>query len=429
MNQVLVSVFLRYFRRVGGAGAAVTAALALVVGCSAGGSGGSHATGPTCDSSKCGPGNQCVDDGSGSGPQCHLVCTQHSQCPSGWYCNDGTVPAASGGPGQPANWCIQGTASYPTVPGQFGTPCLPSEGEGNNKACDTADAFACYGQTPTDANAFCTQFNCSADSDCPGGWWCETVDKAPNVLTNKRSFGQTRTVCRPRQYCATCQEDHDCPKAANGTQQHCVQDSQGNGFCSLQCTADANCPLDATCVTAYPVCLPAQGATCASDEDCPPTSSTFQHCYGGTCTPECGSDSDCTGTSQKCGSLGACQPRAGVCVGSGSFCDPCRSDADCSQAGGTCMRADYSTERYCSVPTKGTCPTTTQQGVIINQPGNGMCPTAPSGSPASSTTLGAVGCTFSSTDYAPPNQCVALTSISDGSGGETQVLGCWTVNR
>jgi hypothetical protein len=339
------------------------------------------------------------------------------------------VPASNGGPGQLANWCVQGTYPVTEAAGQFGTPCLPSDGEGNNKACDTADGFACFGKTPTDANAFCTIFSCQADSDCPGGWWCETVDKQPNVLTAKRSFGQTRTVCRPRQYCATCQEDHDCPAASDGTKQHCVTDSQGNGFCSPQCTTNANCPLDATCNAAFPVCVPAQGATCLSDEDCPPTSSAYQHCYAGTCTPECGSDSDCTGTSQKCGNLGACQPRAGVCVGSGNFCDPCRSDADCTQGGGICIYADYSTERYCSTPTKGTCPTTSQQGVIINQPGTGMCPAAPSGSPASAKNLGAVGCTFSSSTFAPPNQCVALTAISDGNGGETQVPGCWTANR
>jgi hypothetical protein len=298
-----------------------------------------------------------------------------------------------------------------------------------------ANGFACYGQSPTDADAYCTVFGCQADSDCPGGWWCENVDEAPNVVTARRSFGQTRTVCRPRQYCATCHEDHDCPplktspSAAGGTEQHCVTDSQGNGLCSPQCSGDADCPLDAQCATTFPVCLPAQGAACQSDEDCPPTSSTYQHCYGGSCTPECASAADCTGSNQQCGSLGACQPRAGVCVGAGNFCDPCRSDADCSQVGGICLYAVYSTERYCSVPTRGSCPSTTQQGVIINVPSQGMCPAAPSGAPASAKNLGALGCTFSSTAFAPPNECVAFTSISDGRGGENQVPGCWTANR
>jgi hypothetical protein len=410
---------------------AITIGIALVTGCSSSKSG---ASGSGCDSSRCSPGNQCIDDGSGSGPACHLVCTQQSQCPAGYYCNDGA-------PGQPSNWCVPATLAaadgspFTQGGGQFGTPCLPTGGEGNNGACDVADGFVCYGQSPTDAEAYCTVYGCQADSDCPGSWWCETVDVAPNVDTVKRSFGQTHTVCRPRQYCATCALDHDCPllktspSATGGTQQHCVADQQGGTFCSPQCSSNADCPLDAQCVTSFPVCLPAQGTPCESDEDCPAANSTYQHCYAGSCTPECASAADCTGSSQRCGSLGACQPRAGVCVGNGGFCDPCRSDADCAQGGGVCLDAIYSTERYCSVPTRGACPSATQQGVTINLPGQGMCPAPPAGAPASSKTRGGVGCTFSSTTFAPPNQCIAFTSISDGNGGENPVPGCWTANR
>jgi hypothetical protein len=403
----------------------------------------SSSTKAGCDSSKCATGNQCIDDGSKDqngnpvGAQCHLVCTQQSQCPAGYYCNDGAAN------GQPANWCVAGTGVTPTqTTGLWGTPCLPSDGEGNNKACDTSDGFACFGISNTDANAFCTQFDCSQDSDCPPNWWCATVDVKPNVLTNStaRSFGNTRTVCRPRQYCAPCQEDHDCPAAANGTAQRCVPDGSGTGtmLCSPVCSSDANCPLDASCQTAYPVCTPAQGQACTTDDECPPANGTFQHCLGGSCTPECGSASDCA-SGQQCGAITTCIPRAHTCVGDGTFCSPCRSDADCAPGGGVCLYADYSTERYCSVPmASGTCPPDTSgQGATINAAPKGACPAAPQGSPASAAHYGAVGCTISSTSQAPANQCVAMTSISDGQGACgpptysdcVLVLGCWTANR
>jgi hypothetical protein len=411
---------------------------------------------PACNQAKCASGNQCIDDGSGSGPTCHEACTAQS-CPFGWYCNDGATQSPTAAQsGTPTSWCVQGTTPLTQTDGQWGTPCLPGGGEGNNKACDVGDSFACYGQTPTDANSFCTLFGCQADTDCPGGWWCATVDNAPNVGTTIRSFGATRTVCRPREYCATCLMDHDCPASAGGTQQHCVQTGGGAdggvtpGYCAPQCGSTADCALDAKCQSQWSVCTPAQGTSCKSDDDCPPTSGTYQHCDSGTCTPECGSAADCTGMSQQCTSLSACQPRAGTCKGAGDFCSPCRADSDC-QANAYCLYADYSTERYCSAPmSAGTCPPdTTGMGYTINAPPKGDCPAAPSGSAASVAGKGAVGCTIAGaactsaktcklgdscvqgtcTSTAPANQCLALTSISDGNGGETSVVGCWTVNR
>jgi hypothetical protein len=406
----------------------LSGSLAPAMGCS---SSSTRTESPACDSSKCAPGNQCIDDGSGSGPTCHEVCTAQT-CPFGWYCNDGVAA------GQPANWCVQSTTPLASAPGQWGTPCSPSGGE-TNPACDTADGFYCYGLSPTDASAYCTIFQCGQDSDCPGGWWCETVDVQPSLKTVSRSFGWTQSVCKPRDYCATCRMDHDCPAAADGTQQHCIQapgasaDEAGaaTGYCTPQCASNAHCPLDATCVTQWPVCAPAQGPTCQSDDDCPPADGTYQHCDAGACTPECGSDSDCTGTQQTCARLSTCQPRAGTCLGTGGFCSPCRSDADCTE-GGDCLYADYSTERYCSVAVakgRGTCPPATTAGVAIDAPIAGQCPAAPKGSAAAVAGKGAVGCTFSSSSFAQPNQCIALTSLSDGNGGETSVVGCWTVNR
>jgi hypothetical protein len=405
-------------------GFAVAAALVLLLappfGCSSG-----PAAAPVCVSSQCPAGNECVDDGSGKGPACHQVCTNAGECPFNTFCNDG----------QPESWCAPSTYPVPQLPtGQWGAVCVPTGGELNNPDCDGADGFACYGTSPTDASAFCTVFGCTVDTDCAGGWWCATVNQAPNVRTNTPSFGPTLHVCLPRTYCSPCKLDHDCPAAADGTQQHCATDSQGNGYCSTECATDANCALDATCKNWQSLCTPAQGAACQNDEDCPLQAGVVQHCDGARCTPECGADSDCVGAAvavsaaadggepqadagasgvvpAKCEWRGLCTPRAGVCVGSGGFCSPCRSDADCTN--GYCISgAPYSTERFCS----------SKSSMI----------------PCDTTDANPAGCpTHETTDHwvlnacvtSPANQCEGFVVLGTSTGQPQELPGCWTANR
>jgi hypothetical protein len=342
---------------------------------------------------------------------------------------------------------------------------MPSGGEDNNPACDAQDSFGCYGVSPTDANAFCTVFDCQADSDCPGGWWCATVNAAPNVTTTTPSFGKTRAVCLPREYCAVCQMDHDCPRAADGaTQQHCVSDPNGGGFCTPQCGTTADCKADAICTKQWGVCAqatckadsdcnaggvtekcfagtcgvpcardadcpPSNGApqhcasgacvtqACQSDDDCPPTAGTYQHCNAGACTPECGSNADCNPAAQDqtCVPLSVCVPRAGTCLGDGSFCSPCRSDADC--ADGYCLSAPYSEELFCSQKAAaGPC---TADGAP-----NGACPTPPNGA-----NYKGVSCTATTDDFAPVDQCVGVVTFGTSQDMPVYTPGCWTLNR
>jgi len=427
----------------------VIALVAAVFGCSSS----PGATAKRCGTSPaCGPGAACIDDGSGSGPACQLVCTDPSQCPVNTYCNDGLAS------GQLANWCAPST--YPVsqkLPGQWGDSC--------KSGCDTSDGFYCYGVLPTDANAFCSLAGCIGDADCPGGWWCATVNATPNHTTSVRTFGPTQSWCLPRQYCATCKMDHDCSKAADGTQQHCVQDSAGNGFCAPQCGSNAACPLDAACQLKWGVCAqaackkesdcavaaehctsglcqlactkdsdcpPANGApqhcsgrvcvaqSCASDDDCPPTAGTFQHCNAGACAPECSTAADCNPSAgdQACVPLSVCVPRAGVCVGNHKLCSPCRSDADCT--GGFCVNAQYSTERFCSAAMSGTatCSSTAPPSVAD-------CPLLPTGIPATG-----FGCTTSAdTSLAPANQCIGEVSLGSSQGVAQYVAGCWSVHQ
>jgi hypothetical protein len=388
----------------------VLAAVLTVLGAVAGMGGCSNSR---CESSRCAAGNACLDDGSGSGETCHKVCTSQGECPYGYYCNDGQL-----GP-QGQNWCVANTNYPPERSGQWDTPCLPSNGEGSNKACDWTDFFACYGTSPTDAMSFCTEYGCSQDSDCEGGWWCSTQNVGPNVVSADPTYGKTRTLCLPRWYCAPCKTDHDCSPAQDGTQQHCVADTQNRGYCTPQCATNVNCPLDATCVGQWPVCTPAQGDTCKSDDDCPPVGGVAAHCDGGKCTSECASSTACA-TGQTCQNLNVCVPRAGVCVGDGGFCSPCRSDVDCTD--GYCWSgAPFSTERFCT--TKSTVPCATAVAEVADAGATATLPGCPV--PTASDNWKMVACTTGT----PPNQCVATVTLGAKTSEVQNVAGCWTPNR
>jgi hypothetical protein len=313
--------------------------------------------------------------------------------------------------------CSSTQAPGVTAPmGPWAVPCLPTKGESGNPACKSSAGFDCYGISTTDANAFCTLFGCASDAECPPAWWCADVNEVPNVTTDAptvQTLGATRHVCLPRGQCAPCKSDHDCasPLGSDGTQQHCIADSQGSLFCAAQCVGSANCALDALCAPRWTLCSPASGKSCMGDEDCPPADGTYQHCDGGHCTPECGSASDC-GAGQSCQAVGLCMPRAGVCKGDGSFCSPCRSDDDCPT--GYCFSAFYSTERFCSaLDTAATC-----DDQEINPPG---CPVVT----ASDNWKGTM-CAFTQPGQA---ECYGVVVIGQNSGAPSNAPGCWTANR
>jgi hypothetical protein len=367
-----------------------------------------------CQSSQCAPGNQCIDDGAGGGATCHKVCVKQADCPANYYCNDGL---ANGGT---VSWCAPNTLTYPPGTGEWGTLCRASKGEGANPDCNWDQGFACYGTSPDDANAFCTQFACTADSECPGGWWCSTQNVGPNVTSGAPTLGKTRTVCLPRTYCAPCKKDLDCYAPPNSPAMKCVPDTAGSAFCSTTCANDSTCSLDAQCAAPWKVCVQpvAGGTTCQTDDQCPPAAGTYQHCVQGTCTPECASASDCAAGQTCVANIKVCVPRAGVCVGDGSFCSPCRSDDDCAskttgvgatQPSGYCLNAQeliggaYSTERFCSAPATAAC-----------DAGAAACPAQQPGA-----NWKAVACTDP-----PLNQCVGIVTFA-GSG----IPGCWTANR
>jgi hypothetical protein len=310
---------------------------------------------------------------------------------------------------------VANTLVFPQAPNQWGTHCTPPQ-ESGNPACDGANGFSCYGDSVGDANAYCTEFNCLADSDCAGGYWCATVNAAPNITTNTPAFGKPapRQVCLQRRYCDPCQLDHDCPPDLNGHPQYCTPDTQGNMYCAPHCMTTGNCNPDAKCVPHWSLCIgPSNTQACTRDEDCPPSAQNVaQHCdfapaadggtsTSGVCAPECESTANCPMTDQCVAShTNFCTPKAGVCKGDGSLCSPCRSDKDC-MTGGYCLLAENSTERFCSVPCVG---------------GN-ACP-APTGLPNL-----AVGCSGPPPTpvYPPAGQCVGEVMA-----GGTPFIGCWS---
>lgn len=343
----------------------------------------------TCESSSCPEANSCVvgfdtqaDEAAGDlskqTTKCRLLCSigpddrsiaSQDKCPPNFHCSAG---GASGG-GAVA-YCVPDKHSYPlsVTAGRWGAPCNPAEGIDGNPSCDLENGFWCYGISPTDARAFCTQYGCAEDADCRGGYWCATVNKKPNVTTLKRSYGAdaTTTVCLPRawspwqgSYCSPCSSDVDCPMN-EGLRQHCVSADGAEGgerICAAECTTDRNCNLDGHCGTA-------------------------------------------AGTEVR-----VCLPRAGSCRGDGGLCSPCRSDADCPD--GYCLEAGISSERFCTVKSKKPC-----------SAGVSDCP---AGLPD---TMGG-GCYTARGEL--KDQCVNL--VQAGTNGNTNEplpsLGCWTIAR
>ena len=352
-----------------------------------------------CDPNQCLPKNECVTgyaktadaftaDATKKTTACRLRCTAQTDCPFNYTC-----VADDQGKG----YCAKDNLNYPPAQPSgevaggppWGVPCDPSKGFDQNPDCDFNNSFWCYGTSPTDANSFCTQFECTGDADCPGGWWCATINDSPNVTgpcapgtslaagnckVIRPQWGpdHTITACLPRAYntkpgtyCAPCQSDVDCP--TNGSSpQHCVSADANGGaekVCAPECSGDANCPLDQKCADPG------------------------------------------TGTA-------VCVPRAATCKGDGSLCSPCHSDTDCSTSAGQgyCVQADYSTEHFCTSAT-ATCTYNSTSGFTDN------CPALPDAAKPPNTTTDGVGCTYNGSQGLPLKQCY---------GGNVFGLGCYT---
>ena len=130
-----------------------------------------------------------------------------------------------------------------------------------------------------------------------------------------------------------CKADSECAGVAMGAR--CLGEAQGfpNGYCSVDCAADASaCGEGKSCVplsdSGPPVCL----AGCSKNNDC----RDGAQCYEGVCQPRCKQDSDCRSDGHSCQD-GTCAERPGKKPG-----ETCAIDNDCQYqacAGGRCVLA------------------------------------------------------------------------------------------
>lgn len=251
----------------------------------------------SCPSDGCAEGNECIEF---KGKEaCRRLCTSHTGtegCPFNYFCFQPPTGKA---------FCEKNTYTYDKKDkGQWGAACNAAGGL-ENPDCDTEQGFWCLGLNPSDADAYCTVYDCNADADCGAGFWCATINQFPSVETTMRgAAGEIRTVCKKREFCEPCTTDFDCGSKA-GVVSHCIDGGSGLKTCANECTADTNCNNEATCTAVDGV--------------------------------------DAT----------VCVPRSGACVGDGSLCAPCRSDQDCPS--GVCAKTQYSTERFCTVASASNC--------------------------------------------------------------------------
>jgi hypothetical protein len=282
----------------------------------------------------CKPGNEKIDG------ECRLVCTTQDGCPADFSC------VTAGG----KSYCAKNPEGLGTGKGQFGSACNATLKLIENHP-DCAAGFQCFGTSPTDADAYCSRYGCGSDSECPGGFYCATVNAAPNLGTYQRSWrgktdGALTTVCKKRStFCSPCASDADCAaRGYVGPALHCVADDKGQKYCTNECANDAACDRDSAC-------------------------------------------RDANG-------LKVCAPNVGACKGDGALCSRCASDADCKE-GGFCLEQEYTKERFCtSTPNGGSC-------------GASTCGTAPAGVPWE------IGCVRTTSGFTPTDQCVGIRPFDD----------------
>ena len=330
-----------------------------------------------CEPAKCAnPGNFCVDN------RCELQCASHLDCASGQDC----VPATTDGAhGAAITICQANGKSGIGALCPFGVECTTTMGDATGQqptcpdgsSCDytqcggaacAPDPSACpeaskcsVGKCPDrspctvpgcqqseckplvcltagsgDASAYCTLQDCHGDSDCPGGYGCETV-RDPHQI---------------------CGEPMPSAGICGTTTDPCVDPSMnmtaGTTFAKGQfCTQRSECRVRRQC------------DPCATDLDCSLVPGMICPQVGSStaCTLICASDADCVDGFHCIG--GACVPRFGACVGSGNFCEPCRDDSECGP-GLLCIATETGGARACFQPNIA-CTT------------SAMCPKSPSG--------------------------------------------------
>jgi hypothetical protein len=307
--------------------------------------------------------------------ECTYECSSHADCIAIGHCDSRTID------GERRQLCVHD--EEPPKPGGLYTACPKGD------ECD--DATLCLGAGAGDLDAYCS-VECSSDDDCATGYYCGSVTRAPCSDTcgfrgqpndprcvNAEAIGSDRpwqcsdrgierSVCRVREFCASCETDADCLGTPN---QVCARDASGAKICTRLCDAGSrSCPW--------------------------------------------GNAAECDVFDADLG-LPTCSHRFGSCHGEGRTCEPCTSDADCPN--GFCAASSFTGERWC-VNMDTTCDCEGKADGTGLCP-NGGCPKSPSG-----LQLSCVG--ESTSDLF--NICWAANAGSSTVLGASPQTGCWGSN-
>ncbi len=160
----------------------------------------------------------------------------------------------------------------------YGDDCLSDE--------DCSEpGLSCFTNGPTDLYAVCSS-SCKDNYDCSKYHTCNL----------KLGGAHPPMICSESEFCSPCQDDIQCQL----TGMRCLEDVEGQGFCS-------------------PPCVPG--------------------------TPSCDAGNRCTW--EPALEDFYCRPILGTCLGSGDQCSPCRYALDC-EADHLCLEMTYSKEKFCA---------------------------------------------------------------------------------
>lgn len=275
-----------------------------------------------CDPAKCQAGNTCIAN------RCELQCNQLSDCIAGQQ----ACVAKTNDAGQAVNVCeYTNKSQYIGTSCPLGTECdafmaCPDGSDCGpdvtSPKCDASQCrpLDCIGGGVGDADAYCANLDCTADTDCAPGYSCSVIRLTNKICGTQKGTtdpcidpadftkdGATysegpisllRHACRKRTACTPCNTDDDCSLYPD---QKCVQLGDQT-VCAVGCNTSKDCEDDHTCVGNF------------------------------------------------------CIPKIGSCKGTGQFCEPCVTDLDCAAGGPTvaCVGATGN-QRACFDTTAKTC--------------------------------------------------------------------------
>lgn len=264
-------------------------------------------------------GNPVLANTCSAGDRIGEPCVRETECPG--TCAGG---AEDGGPCTFNSSCANKACVAGTCIGgsQDGKDC--SNTKARNK-CIKGKGFCPWleGQAPPGAGniGFCNggsnnQAGCVANSDCPGGGFCDGGCNTADLLDSKGGVCES-ALCSSNKDCGLCSGDHKVP------------------FANLSCSTDADCGK---------VCSDT-GNSCKTAADCPTGTCGV---IAGACTPGTCSNSFCTAGSGAHGraSTGLCKPAprcpnfknnslpGATCNGGPKNGTACTVDADCKKVKG-----------------------------------------------------------------------------------------------